>query len=423
MSIGTVGGFFLLKVLVGLVLVVQSARALSVADFGAFSQLFLFLALLSTVSAGGVQNGLIRQVAASGNDLARERRSVAAAILIWAGFGATVLVVAILGAPALSELLVGSDRAVRLIPLIAASAVAAGGGQLLCAILTGRGSASLSLSLQALGLIVGGAACWSRLVAGDAQGAVMAYATGPIITFAAAVPLAWRWMPHAASSFSDLRIELRILLGFSGAFLLTATIMPATLFALRYAYRLNFGQDTLGYWLAANRVSDVTSQLLGLYMGQVYLPAATRAPTAIAVRQLALRTLLIGLGVVGLGTFVFMLFSPWLVRTFLAPSFIPAIPFIAGYLIGDTFRVATSLSLHTALARGRLALYVGTESAAAALTAFYVLLLIAAHRPESAYWGYIAAHGTMAALVWIGWQTGIWTRDARPSPIADNNAA
>lgn len=409
MAMGAVGGFFALKVLVGMALVIQSARALSVAEFGVFSQLFLFLALLSTVSAGGVQSGLIRQVAAAGKDMVRERQSVAAAMTIWAAFSTIVLLVALLAARPLSELLVDGDRAVLAVPVIAAAALGAGGGQLLCAVLTGRGRPATSLTLQGLGLILGGAACWWRLAAGDALGAVIAYAVGPILTLLLALPFAWRWLPRDTAVFRRLSPDLRLLLGFSGAFLLTATIMPATLFALRYAYRAKFGEDALGYWLAANRVSDVSSQLLGLYMGQIYLPAATRALKAAAVRGLARRTVLAGFAMMGCGLGVFVLFAPWLVRVFLSPSFLPAIPFIIGYLAGDTLRVVTSLSLHTALARSKLGLYVGTEAATAALIAIYVLTFIAAGFVESAYWGYAAAHATMAVLAWLGWRRGLWT--------------
>jgi hypothetical protein len=45
--------------------------------------------------------------------------------------------------------------------------------------------------------------------------------------------------------------------------------MPVIIFALRYLYRQTFGPRDLGYWLAANRISDVTTSLLGLFMTQV----------------------------------------------------------------------------------------------------------------------------------------------------------
>lgn len=409
MAMTAVAGFFALKMLVGMALVVQSARSLSVAEFGVFSQIFLFFALLSTVSAGGVQNGLIRQVASAGDDLARERRSVAAALVMWAGFSAIILVLALVAAEPLSELLVGSSRAAGTIPILAAAALAAGGGQVLCAVLTGRDRPATSLALQGVGLALGGIGCWIRLAAGDAQGAVMAYAMGPVISLIAAVPLAWRWLPHELSAFRRLGAELRLLLGFSGTFLLTATVMPATLIALRYAYRLEFGDEVLGYWLAANRVSDVTSQLLGLYMAQVYLPAATRMAGRNEILPLARRTAAMGLALTGAGLALFVLFAAWFVKVFLSASFVPAIPFIVGYLVGDTLRVVTSLSLHTALARGKLSLYAGTEAATAGFIALYVLALIGAGRIESAYWGYAAAHATMAALALLGWRKGVWS--------------
>lgn len=408
-AVGSVGMFFALKVLVGMALVIQSARSLSIADFGTFSQLFLFLALLSTVSAGGVQNGLIRQIAAANHDVARERHSTAAAFVIWAAFCGLLSAIALTCAKPLSELLVGNARARTAVPLIAVAALGAGAGQLLCAVLTGKGRAAASLSLQAAGLVIGGAGCWLRLAAGDAQGAVIAYSAGPVATMVLALPWTWKWMPIQRRAFANLASELRLLIGFSGAFLATATIMPATLFALRYAYRLEFGGEALGYWLAANRVSDVTSQLLGLFMGQLYLPQVTRARSDNEVRRVAVRALAAGWAVMGGGLIVFAVLAPLLVRTFLSAAYIPAIPFISGYLVGDTLRVATSLSLHTALARGRLRLYVSVEAMTAALIAAAMLPLIALGRSESAYWGYAIAHGAMAVLAGLGWRARLWT--------------
>lgn len=410
LAMGAVGVFFALKVLVGMALVVQSARALSVADFGVFSQLFLFLALLSTVSAGGVQNGLIRQVAAAGNDQSRERRSVAAALLVWLGFGSAVLTLAILAAGPLSVLLVGDDRAQGVVPLIAAASLGAGGGQLLCAVLTGRRRQATSLILQSLGLVVGGATCWWRLSEGDVQGAVLGYTAGPLLTLIAALPFTLKWLPRTRETFRSVGSELRLLLGFSGAFLVTAAALPVTLFALRYGYRLEFGEDALGYWLAANRVSDVTSQLLGLFMGQIYLPAAARQTQPAATRSLALRTGIIGFVLMGAGAVVFYLFAPWLVEVFLSTSFLPAVPFIIGYLVGDTLRVMTSLSLHTALARSKLRLYLSTEATTALCIAGWILSLTMAGHLESAYWGYVAANATMAIVCWMGWRRGWWVQ-------------
>lgn len=410
MSIATIGGFFALKILVGIVLVVQSARTLSVSDFGVFSQLFLFLALLSTISAGGVQNGLIRQIALAKNNLDDERKSVGAALMIWVAFSATILSFSLIAAEPLSKLLVGNANAIYMVPAIAAAAMAAGGGQLLCAILTGRGRTSVSLILQGLGLAIGGGGCWFYLAAGDAQNAVIAYALAPIATLLFALPLTWRWLPRGMRTLHHLQDERRILLNFSGAFLLTATIMPITLFLLRYVYRIEFGEEALGYWLAANRVSDVSTQFLGLYMAQIYLPAVARRSSISDIKPLIRNAMAVGLAAMGGALAIFVAFSPLLIRNFLSPAFLSATPFIIGYLCGDIFRVVTSLSLHTALARGRFKIYVGVEVLTGICIVSYMYPLIILSFPESAYYGYVAAHATMAVLCLVGWRHAWWMR-------------
>ena len=397
---GAVGSFFALKVAVGLALVVQSAHRLTVSDFGSFSQLFLFLALLSTISAAGVQNGVVRQISAAGGAFVRERRTSTAAILIWGCFGLLILFLSIIFRGYISIFLIGSSFAQVAIPLIAAAALAAGGGQLLCAILPGRDRAPTSLLLQGTGLLIGGAACWWRLGSGDAVGAVLAYAAGPIATSVLALPFAWKWLPRRRAFDRELIAEVRLLLAFSGSFLITSTLMPMTLFVLRYTYRDQFGAEALGFWLAANRVSDVTSQLLGLYMGQVYLPSISRAIARGAlVRRLIYITVIGGCLVMTAGLFVFMSTSSYVVSVFLSERFIPAIPFVTGYLAGDILRVLTSVALYTALAQGRFNLYWIIEAATAALLAVYIGISVALHYPAGAYLGYVAAHGTMAVIL------------------------
>ena len=401
---GAVGLFFGLKIATGLVLVSASAHRLNVSDFGIFSQLFLLLGLLATVSAGGVQNGLVRRIALAGGAPALERQAVAAALCITGGFGVTLVAVALLFQREIALVLTGSAASAWTIPLIAVAAIVGGFGAILCAVLTGRGRAPVSLMLQAAGLVAGGAGAFYALARGDAIGAVLAFACGPMLTFILALGPAHSALPRRLVS-GRLRADVRELLGFSGAFLLVAAIMPLTLFGLRYVYRLDFGPELLGYWLAGNRVSDITSQLLGLFMQQFFLPrAAVIKDMAAEARPLIGRTFLICTAMMAAGLIVFALGQEFFVRTFLSAQFLPAIPFIIGYLAGDVLRVATSLAMHLALARGRLLMCIGIEAASAATLAIFMLILAhALRRADGAYMAYVLANASMATILAVGW--------------------
>lgn len=399
-----VGLFFCLKVAVGLVLVSASAHRLSVPDFAIFSQLFLLLALLATVSAGGVQNGLVRKVALAKGDRGLERRAAAAAGCIAVGFGLLLLSASILFRDAVALGLTGSTASAWAITPIVVAASLGGFGVVGCAVLTGRGQAPLGLVLQACGLAAGGGAAFYGIARGDPVAAVLGFACGPVLTLLLVLPFIRDIRPRRLHR-GELRGDVADLLGFSGTFLLVATIMPLTLFALRYLYRLEFGAGMLGYWLAGNRVSDVTSQLLGLLMQQFFLPRAAVVQDIAGARPLVRRTFLTATALMGSGLLVFVLGQDLLVRTFLSAQFLPAAPFIIGYLAGDVLRVPTSLAMHAALARGRLMLCVGIEAASAIVLSITVLTLCnGLGRTDGAYMGYLLANAVMALALFAIWR-------------------
>lgn len=398
---GALASFFGLKFIFGLALIGISSTYLSVAGFVSFSQLFLFFALLSTVAAAGVQNGLARQIAMANGDAAAEQAATAAAFRIWACVSAGLIVAAYILRHASSDLLVGNDRLANVIPFATLAGAAGGYGVLACAILNGRQRAPTSLLLQSAGLIFGGALCIWWLRNGDPVAAVLGYAAGPIMTSLLAAIILFRHRIRFDPFQKFNWHEARILLGYSIAFLAVAVIMPGTLFGLRHVYRESFGTDLLGYWLAANRVSDVTSQILGLYMAQIFLPQVARETEPRNIAKLLRHTLLIGSAVMLGGWAIFMIGAPFFVTAFFSPAYLPAIPFIAGYLLGDGLRVTASMAMHWMLARRRLAAAIGIELGTAALMTGYLLNFMRVGHAEAPYWAYPAAYGTMAVLLLV----------------------
>jgi hypothetical protein len=270
-----VGAFFSLKFVLGLGLIGISSSHLSIADFVVFSQLFLFFALLSTIAAAGVQNGLTRQIAFASGDRAAEHRAVAAAVRIWAIASLIIILLATIFRTNISHLLVGDASLAGVVPYITLAGAGGGFGTLACSILAGRQRAPTSLMLQSAGLMASGLLCTWWLMAGDPVGAVLGYAAGPLFTSGLAAIVVRRAGFRFGRGEGQWQ-EVKSLLSYSLAFLFIAVVMPVTLFALRPVYLESFGTDKLAYWLAANRVSDVTSQILGLYMAQVFLPQISR---------------------------------------------------------------------------------------------------------------------------------------------------
>ncbi len=404
---GAVGVFFSLKFALGLALIGISSARLSIAGFVAFSQLFLFFALLSTIAAAGVQNGLVRQIAFANGDRVAEHRAVAAAVRIWAASSLLLILLSTVFRTNISLMLIGDTTLASIVPYITLVAATGGVGILACSILAGRQRAPTSLILQSIGLVVGGLLCVWRLLAGDPIGAVLGYAAGPLVTSVLAATIVRRAGFRFGAAEGQWS-ELVLLLGYSLTFLAIAVIMPVTLFMLRVVYRETFGTDQLAYWLAANRVSDVTSQILGLYMSQVFLPQITRELELQKTRHVIFTTLFIASAVMIAGWALFTLAAPFFVITFFSEKYLPAIPFINGYLLGDALRVTASLVMHFMLARRCLRWAVGIELGTALFLIIYMLLLIGLGRAEAPYWAYPSTYATIAVLLlpilnWFKW--------------------
>jgi O-antigen/teichoic acid export membrane protein len=389
--------FFGLKVLLGLLLVKLSAEALTVSAFALFSQFFLFLALLNTVASAGVQNGLIRQIAGAGDEVVA-RTAFKGAVRIWLSLSAGLILLS-LGRGLIATLLVSDKSQGWIVPWLIGTAVVGGLGQIYSAVLIGTGRTGTNVLCQAVGLIASAAGAVVFLLRGEADQSVIAFALGSLLT-----PLS-SWFAVRRSSIvlpgeiRGLATEVRWLLGYSGTFVVVAVLMPSALFGVRYFYRQNFGVDTLSYWLVANRVSDVSTQFLGLFMVQWFLPKITPLVGSPPARKLILSTFVMGSAAMLSFVAVFFLGSKIFVPLLLSKTYVPATPYIVAYMVGDSIRVSASIALYYALARRKLAIYVVIEASSVILFSSITMAGILMGKPEAPLFGYIGAFALLSLIL------------------------
>ena len=389
--------FFGLRVASGLLLLKLAANFLTVGQFANFTQFLLVAALLNLMALGGAQNGLIRQAAAAAEagDLARTR---SAAFLIWG------LAAGLLGAPAIlasgqiSDLLVGARSAWPVVAAITLLSLATGPGQIFCSLLSGRQRPTDSLIAQALGLGVGTALAAWAITRGEAGLAAIGFASGGVATILAAF-LFERRLKIVHAPLRSAKGEVGILLSYSAATAATASFSSMAMFGLRLVYRGAFGATALGYWMAANRISDMSTQLLGLFMIQFFVPHLAATPDRSARRLLVVRSWVAGAAVMGAIAVVFTLASRPLVHLLLSDAFLPAIPAIRTYMVGDFFRVWASLSLFTVFAQGRPARSAAIEISILATMAAITLALVWAGQAQAPQLGYVGAYAATAIVV------------------------
>jgi hypothetical protein len=391
--------YFVLRAGCGLVLLKLATSWLTPGGFSLFAQLGLFAALENFLCGGAMQNGIVRGVASAEGDHAAISGIHAAAARLLAAACAVVAIGASVGAPQISVILAGNDAHSRSVITITLLCLLGAPGQLWCAMLTGRGGVVPSLIAQAAGLVFGTAAAALALSHGDAAGAALGLASGGVVTtiLAAGALRPWRF-GRAPIRPADTAMLMRFAIIIGGSFALTS----AALFALRFAYRESQGATALGFWLVANRISDMSTQLVGLMMAQIVLPELARARGAEARRAVLLRGAGFGAAVTVLALLAFAAGARQLVSTFLSPAYIAAIPAIAIYLSGDVLRALVSLAQQVNLADGRLRRYMAFELGGPAILAIVAVGLLARGVIWAPQIGYLVANGLLAGLVLIG---------------------
>jgi O-antigen/teichoic acid export membrane protein len=389
-----------MKVAFGLALIKMSAKDLDAFGFASFSQLFLFSSLLNSLASVGMQNGVIRQVAVNPT---RERigLSLSGALLVWLIACVSAGMALALSADLISTLLTHTARFSGVIRWMIVGSCVIGAGQIFCSALTGLGRVGASLFAQACGLVAGGVSALALLAKGDAPGAVLAFVYGSALTAPIAAALVVRHAAWRRYDAGRLRQEISGLLSYSGSILISGSFAPLCLFALRYVYSSVFGLAALNNWLVANRLSDVSTQLLGLFMAQWYLPTSARSQTLADGRRAIAASFAVGTLVMASFALAFWILSPVLVPLVLSKRYVSATPLIVAYMIGDVCRVSTSIAVHTALARRKMWTYLALEVLSAGLFAGLTALLIAAHWVVAPYVGYVSAFALLAVASWI----------------------
>jgi O-antigen/teichoic acid export membrane protein len=205
------------------------------------------------------------------------------------------------------------------------------------------------------------------------------------------------------------------------------------LFALRWFYRDRFGGTELGYWLAANRISDMSTQLLGLFMLQLFVPRLTNTSDPAERARLAVRYGLAGAALTGAALVIFLVASRPLVHLFLSDAYLPAIPGIRLYMVGDFFRVWVSVAMFGAFAAGKPGRYAAIEIATIAAMALMTVALAGSGYVRAPQMAYAGAYALSALLLGGGrlflrsasggWLAGRWRpRAERRTPLQGSAA-
>jgi O-antigen/teichoic acid export membrane protein len=406
--------YFGFKIASAIFLLKICASYLTVRGYGEFAQLVQFGTLLNLLAVAAVQNGLIRQSAAAERDEEELAGIHGAALIIWAAAALLLLPPLCLGSRLVSSILVGSPDSWSAVIAITALSLTAGPGQIWCSILSGRKRVATSLVAQASGLCAGVAIATVFVVRGEPQAAATAFSAGPLLTLLVAAREIGRLrlkIPTRAAALDHVVPLIR----YSTAFGATSGYTALVLFGLRSVYRHHFGATALGYWIAANRISDMSTQLLGLFFIQFYVSHVANLHDEADRRAFVVRCWAAGAALMTFAFLVFWIAGRQLVPLFLSSAFLPATPIIQTYLLGDVLTVWAALAMYTAFARGRPAQYAAIEMATVSLMAVIAMALIAAGDPRAPQLAYVSAYAVTAIVVTIGFAWTSWKHSGSPT--------
>ena len=276
-------------------------------------------------------------------------------------------------------------------------ALAGGPGQICWSLLSGRKQVAQSLGAQAFGIVSGTAAAAWFIAHGDFVKAALAFAGGPLVATIVGLPFIARLRLQWKARTSGVRRQLR----YSAAMAATIGFSTLVLFSLRWFYRDRFGPTQLGYWIAANRISDMSTQLLALFLLQLFVPQLARVNDDAKRARLLIRYGAGGAALTGTALAVFLLAGRPLVQLFRSDAYLPAIPAIRLYMLGDFLRVWVSLAMFTSFASGRPGRYAAIEMSTLSVMAVLTIALSAAGEVRAPQIAYAAAYGAMALTLGI----------------------
>jgi O-antigen/teichoic acid export membrane protein len=416
--LSSVPAYFGFKIASAILLIKLCASYLTVSGYGEFAQLVQFGTVLNLLAVGGAQNGIIRQSAAAGDE--EQLAAIHGAALMICVVAALLLLGPLcLASKMVSSVLVGNPDAWPTVIAITVLSLTGAPGQIWCSILSGRGRVATSLVAQASGLFAGIAIATVFIVRGQPHAAATAFAAGPLLTLIVAGRAVARLRLKIASRAAAIS-QVLPLIRYSTAFVATSGYTALVLFGLRSFYRHQFGATALGYWIAANRISDMSNQLLGLFFIQFYVSHVADLGDQTQRRRFILRCWAAATALMTIAFLVFSIAGRELVSLFLSAGFVPAVPVIQTYLLGDVLAVWASLAMYTAFARGRPGQYAAIEIATVSLMAVIAIALMAMGNPRAPQLAYVSAYAVTALLVTIAF---VWSSSkSAGSPTARKTA-
>ena len=380
--------------------------------FGLLSQVMAVGALFATFAGGGLQTGLVRQVAAA-SEATEQGSWLKAAAAISIACACLLTIVALLLYAFAGGWILGDASISWVFLVIAAVQIPLALGSTALAYLSGAGMPSAYGISGIAGSIVAATLVILLGTLGGYAGALAAcalFALGPALI--AISQIAWRKRNdvRAAIAAKLENVRLKTLLGYSLSMFIAAAAVPLALIHMRSSLAHAQGWHTVGEWQSVARIGDAYIQVFGVIFINLMLPrlsaAAEPAQQRHIVRQYAVLTAVL----FACGGAVFLAASKPILGLVYTESFAVASVYVLPQLVADFLKVIASWFVYLHMARGRPSI----QAAGEVIQAFVMVLafhgLLSQIGGLAAPWAYAA--GVSAVLLYL---LGVWVYQHGPA--------
>lgn len=344
----------IVRALNGLVVLKILALHTNPAEFGYLSQVMGVIALFGMLAAGGIGNGLTRQLAASQNKLDQFRWLVVA-MRIYIATSAVLAVVLILTASHLAIWLVGDHGYAVVFICLSVGQAIVGASNLAQSIAAARADYLFTLRISIYGAVLGAITVAVGIQLGGVIGGAIALVINPAVPGLVAIAIKRHSLVHLVGRVGekvDNKDAIR-LLKYALVVLLGASSLAISQVGSRILVAQSLGWGAVGFWQTVTRISDVYMQLISVLLISFVLPrlAAHKNFADMHLAFLRLSVALCGLFLVAALT-IYVL-RDILISLLFARNFLPAADLLLPQLVGDFFRVIAVCLSVALLARGQ----------------------------------------------------------------------
>ncbi|MFK0095478.1 O-antigen translocase [Pseudomonas sp. NPDC090592] len=371
--------------------------------YAAIGQLQNAVQIITTVSSGAINSGVVKYTAEYKGDHLRE-------VVLWqtatklTGFASLILAIAMaLFHKQLSQLFFGSDEFATVFLWFAVGVVFFSFNALFLAILNGKKEiiayviANIAGSLLSLGVTL--------LLTREfgLYGALTALVTYQSVSFVVTAVLVTRRAWFRWGAFIG-RIDKRVALNLGRFALMAVTsaiCIPMVQILIRYHLIESFGNEAAGYWEAMTRLSGAYLLMITTTLGVYYLPRLSELENGPELKREILDGLKIIVPITLFGCGCVFVLRDFVIGLLFSRDFAPMEVLFAGQLIGDVLKIVSWIVAYVMLSKAMLKLFVFTEIASCAALYLLTLVLTDYFGLQGASWAYALSYLLYALAMYL----------------------